>query len=300
MGTKVSVIIPTYGGSDSLNRAVMSVLDQEYDNFELIVVDDNNPESDARERTESIMRNYCSDGRVIYIKHSKNKNGAAARNTGIRKASGKYIEFLDDDDIFLSGNIKSQAEFLDKHNEYDACYCWRIENNKEICGNYEGDLSRVILNLTFTPCTPCLIFRKNALDDIGGFDESFIRHQDFQLLLDFFNKYTIGVNKCILVKIIGNNIDNQPKGAKAVKLKKYFFEKFQKKIEELDTRYPGYKKQIYSIHYSKLVIKLLRYRNISLALNTIKDVFPITGFSLFVNIFKELYTMIKRKIIVTH
>ncbi|MDQ5913792.1 MAG: hypothetical protein QG623_411 [Patescibacteria group bacterium] len=78
----VSIIIPTYKGSTTLARAIMSCLGQSYMPTEIIIVDDNDPKSTERYKTESIVKNYENLGNVIYIKHSKNRNGSAARNTG--------------------------------------------------------------------------------------------------------------------------------------------------------------------------------------------------------------------------
>ena len=97
----VSVIIPTFQRAKYIERAIDSVLNQTYKNFEIIVVDDNDQESEARKEMIKRMDKYSSDSRIIYIKHEKNKNGAAARNTGINVAKGEYITFLDDDDYFL-------------------------------------------------------------------------------------------------------------------------------------------------------------------------------------------------------
>ena len=106
MEEKVSVIIPTYNRAESLKRAIDSVLNQTYKNVEIIVVDDNNPNTTYREENEkSIKKYYGENEKVKYIKHPENKNGAAARNTGIRNATGKYITFLDDDDYFMNNRI---------------------------------------------------------------------------------------------------------------------------------------------------------------------------------------------------
>lgn len=153
----VSVVIPTFGEDASIEGSVDSVLCQKYDYFEVIVVDDNAPGTKGRIETEHLMKKYKDDPRVIYIKHEKNKNGAAARNTGARAAKGSYIAFLDDDDQFLPDKIKRQVDYLEKHPEHGAVYCWRYQSGKLIASALEGDLSKEILDLSFTPCTPSII-----------------------------------------------------------------------------------------------------------------------------------------------
>ena len=89
----VSVIITTYCGSDNIARSIKSVLNQTYQNFEIIVVDDNDPNSKSRIDTEKIIEGFKSD-KIIYIKHPQNFNGSVARNTGISVAKGRFIQFF--------------------------------------------------------------------------------------------------------------------------------------------------------------------------------------------------------------
>ena len=264
----VSVIIPTYGGNKSLKRALDSVLQQDYSPFEVIIVDDNNPGTKQRLETENMMKEYVNDERVIYIQHETNKNGSAARNTGARASKGEYLAFLDDDDIFLQGKLRKQVLYLESHSKYDAVYCWRLESGQVIGSQKKGNLSASLLDLTFTPCTCSLMIRREAYFSISGFDESYRRHQDYEFLLRFFQKYKIGVVEEPLIEIIGNGIDNQLKGAEAVVLKKKFLNTFSNNIDAIDHKYKGYKKRVYAKHYAPLLIKLLRYGNIRLAIIT--------------------------------
>ena len=96
----ISIIITTYGEARDLKRAVISLQKQCTEDIEIIVVDDNAPDSAFRTETEHIMDCF-SDNRIVYIKHDKNKNGAAARNTGLKAAKGEFIAFLDNDDFYL-------------------------------------------------------------------------------------------------------------------------------------------------------------------------------------------------------
>lgn len=252
----VSVVIPTFGGNPSIQESVDSVLKQEYDCFEIIVVDDNAPGTKGRLATESLMKKYKDERRVIYIKHEKNKNGAAARNTGVKAAKGTYIALLDDDDKFLPNKLERQVNYLEKHPEHGAVYCWRYQAGNLIKSKLEGDLSREIIDLSFTPCTSSIMVRTSCYKELNGFDESFRRHQDFEFLLRFFEKYTIGVIQEPLVEIIGNSVNNQPRGKKAVALKKQFLSTFQDTIDRLDQKTKGYKKRTWAAHYAALAVSL--------------------------------------------
>jgi glycosyltransferase involved in cell wall biosynthesis len=91
----VSIIIPTYNRSRLLARAVKSVLNQTYQNFELIIVDDA-----STDNTEEVVGSF-NDERIKYVRHEKNKGEAVARNTGIKAARGEYIASHDSDDEWL-------------------------------------------------------------------------------------------------------------------------------------------------------------------------------------------------------
>ena len=99
----VSVIIPTYNRAHLIGRAIRSVLDQTYQDWELIVVDDASTDD-----IPGIVKGF-TDGRVKYIRHDENKGAAAARNTGIQAARGAYIAFLDSDDEWLPEKLERQV-----------------------------------------------------------------------------------------------------------------------------------------------------------------------------------------------
>lgn len=249
MDNLVSVIIPTYKRAERLTKAISSVLNQSYKNIEIIVVDDNNPNTEFRENTELLMSNFDDNEKVFYIKHDKNRNGAAARNTGIRAAKGEFIAFLDDDDLFLETKIEKQVQYLLDNINYDAVYCGRIQKNKEVIGEYEGDLSLQILTMSFSPTTPALLFRASVLNELNGFDENFKRHQDFELLLRFFKHHKIGVIKEALVEIGENEGENALYGDNLEKLKLNFLKQFESVIDRLSEEDKNIKKDIYIANY---------------------------------------------------
>ena len=116
----LTIIIPTYKRSEFLCRAIDSILKNSGD-YEIIVVDDNDEDSTFRRDNEKNLEKYLKNNEIIYLKHKKNKNGAAARNTGIKKARGKYITFLDDDDEFYEDRIKEIYD-ITQIQEYDFIY----------------------------------------------------------------------------------------------------------------------------------------------------------------------------------
>ena len=108
---RVSVVIPTYKRPKELKRAVSSVLSQDYDDLEVIIIDDNPPESETKAATEAAVASMR--GPIIHLKNEQSLGGGGARNRGIENARGEYIAFLDDDDEWLPGKLKPQVELLD-------------------------------------------------------------------------------------------------------------------------------------------------------------------------------------------
>lgn len=261
MSETVSIIIPTYKNRGNLKSAIISALMQDYDDLEIIVVDDNNPISVERQDTERVMEEFESAQKVIYLRHPENKNGAAARNTGIKASKGEYIAFLDDDDLFLYGKIKKQVAYLKDHPEYDGVYCMAQRKGRPYgTDRSEGDCTREMLMLQTCIYTPCQMFRRVAIDKINGYDETFRRHQDFDLLLRFFHAgYRIGCMPEILTEIGINEGENIPSGKKMEDMKKYFFEKFMPYIDELDAKESGFKKKVLAKHYAGVFLNHIKH-----------------------------------------
>lgn len=210
----VSVIITTYGDCSTLKRAVDSVLSQSYSNIEVIVVDDNGDSSPDRIATEAVMCRYCEDCRVIYLKHHSNLNGSAARNTGIRQASGDYISFLDNDDVMLRCRLSHAVETLEKCCA-DACFC-------DVLLQVEGFFSKVVTSsndlswkdlLFDSGCMGTgsnLFLRHSAVLENGLFDVSFKRNQDIEYMLRFLlNHKAVWINSLDLVKCDNKTNNNQ-------------------------------------------------------------------------------------------
>ena len=295
----VSVIIPTYKNRGGLTKSVDSVLSQSYEGIkEVIIVDDNNPDDTFRKSTEKLMSLYLSNPRVVYIKHEVNKNGAAARNTGIMASSGDYVAFLDDDDIFLPGKIEAQVEYLNTHNEHDLVYCLAKGNRYGASQRIiEGNGARDILMLNSNFYTPSLMFRRQALLDLNGFDESFIRHQDYELLLRYFAKGgTIGCVAKQMIEIGVNQGENEPKGERLEKLKSYFFSKFNSYIEEENKTIPGFKNKVLAKHYGSVFLSHIKNGYLKMALGTFVHYFFKSPLTFFGVVFNSLCVHIKAKI----
>lgn len=260
----VTVIIPTYGRADNLVRAVESVAAQTYKNIEIIVVDDNNPGTIDRKNTEHAIERLRRNIDIVYIKHAVNKNGAAARNTGLRASQGKYIAFLDDDDEFLPAKIDKQVDFLNNNDQVDGCYCKAnlVENNNvyyrsSYCKS--GDLALDVLSLKSECFTPSLCITKAALMNIGGFNEKFRRHQDFELLLKYFRHYNLACVDEYLLNVYTDCKNNQPSLQQLEMIKKEFLAEFKEYIDSYDK---SVQRLIYQQHNFELFVSSIKARNL--------------------------------------
>ena len=101
---KISVIMSAYNAQKTISRAIRSVLNQTYDDIELIVVNDC-----STDNTEKIVKKY-KDNRIVYIKHDVNLGAGCARNTGIKNATGDYIAFLDSDDYYNKEYLQTMVD----------------------------------------------------------------------------------------------------------------------------------------------------------------------------------------------
>ncbi len=269
----ISVIIPTFGNPTFLRKAIESVLRQTFIYFELIVVDDNNPNTKSRIETESIMKDYISDIRVIYIKHSRNMNGAAARNSGFAAAKGRYIALLDSDDEYMPDRLKRCFDEMERAtNEYAGVYtgCEFRKGGKAY--HFEksvpsGNFLVETLACRFMFCTGSNIFvRKSVVDELNGFDPTFLRHQDYEFLVRVFQKYSIiGIPEILVVK--NNENTNVPDAEKLANIKTHYLVKYNYLIKDLSEKEVSF---IYRANYIEVAETAMAQKQFKLANNYYK------------------------------
>lgn len=169
----ITIVMPLYNGKELIKKSLDSIIQQSYTNWELVVVDDGSTDGGA----ELIASNYPR-ARIL---RQENAGVAAARNSGIKHASGEIIAFLDQDDEWVSSKLREQWELL-KENPYCSFVTC---NQRFLC--YEG----VKLPANFSPqlleehrslVPSALLIRKNALLHVNSFDESLEVSSDFDLI----------------------------------------------------------------------------------------------------------------------
>ncbi len=112
----VSIVMPSYNTSKYIKASIESVINQSYTNWELIIADDCSTDD-----TDEVIKPYLSDGRIRYLKNNKNSGAAVSRNYALREAKGKWIAFLDSDDLWHPEKLEKQIEFME-NGDYHFSY----------------------------------------------------------------------------------------------------------------------------------------------------------------------------------
>jgi len=184
----IAVVMPVFNRADSVGRAIQSVLTQDLEEFELIVVDDGSTDGTAD------IVSSCADPRLNFIRLPANAGGNAARNRGIDASSAPLIAFLDSDDQYLPGKLEFVVRFFEKRPEIDVLLDSFVKSYRPERDSPDVELrnpvlddNRQILEALFTrriwKATPGVAARRDAVLKAGKFDEGLKRRQDFDFIL---------------------------------------------------------------------------------------------------------------------
>lgn len=110
MDELVSIIMPSYNTANYIAASIQSVLDQTYPNWELLLVDDCSTDD-----TDAVVAPFLSDARIRYLKNDRNSGAAISRNRALREAKGRWIAFLDSDDLWYPTKLEAQLRFMQEH-----------------------------------------------------------------------------------------------------------------------------------------------------------------------------------------
>lgn len=195
---KVSVIIPTYNRARLVTKAIQSVLDQTYQDFEIIVVDDG-----STDNTKEVVGSF-KEPRIKYV-YQDNSGICIARNNGINVSKGDYVLFLDSDDMLFKNAIAIEAGSLDSVPDVALSYCqlYAIDERERVIGLHKPKHRRPgvyrgtseILNfLRFNNYigTSITMVRRSSIMDVGSFDPTFgTGSEDFELWVRIAKKYAV-------------------------------------------------------------------------------------------------------------
>ncbi|MGL4999930.1 MAG: glycosyltransferase family 2 protein [Cetobacterium sp.] len=252
----ISVIITTYGRPKYLERAIKSILNGSYKNYEIIVVDDNGIENSCSKETESLIKRL-NNNKINYIQHKKNEGANKARNTGIKNSKGEYLSFLDDDDIFYYNKLEEISKVIKKNENIDLIYSGAIfKNEGKKTGKYRFKLSENpkvdILKSNYIGSNSFVVLRKKKINEINGFDESLESCQDWDVWIRviFSGGKIIGINKPLVEYTIHEN-ENRITSNREKRMKghKVLFEKVKIYLEKLTNQ----DKQNLILHQQKII-----------------------------------------------
>jgi glycosyltransferase involved in cell wall biosynthesis len=203
----VSVIIPTHNREEMLHRAVDSVLRQNYEDFELIIVSDG-----STDNTEHIVEAF-NDPRITLLKHKTSRGASAARNTGMRIAKGKYIAFLDDDDEWTVNKLEVQMPIIENSSqETGLVYAWMeyFHNGKSlnVCTpKLRGNVFVEMLDRQAIGGCPTIIIKREVINKVGYFDEELPRGNDGDFIRRIAKHFEVDYVSEILCKVHIGHLD---------------------------------------------------------------------------------------------
>ncbi len=263
----ISVIVPTYNCARFLPESLGSVLSQTYDFYETIVVDDG-----STDNTKAVLNPFMQ--KIKYIHLEQNRGLPAARNAGIQSAQGKYIAFLDADDLWLPEKLQTDRESFNKYPDVGMVYSRHINIDEKGYALGDGRRKRLPSGNIFIRLfseqnfiiSSSVVVRKDVFETTGLFDEQLFNCQDWDMWLRIAFYFKVaGINKPMVKyrhnpRSLSKNRDNVLKYQKQVIDKTYtvFKDKMCGMSEKL------YKKRLAS-HYAKAGRYYLRIGNRSLA-----------------------------------
>jgi glycosyltransferase involved in cell wall biosynthesis len=184
----VSVIVPTYNSAHFLTEALDSILDQTWDDFEIIVIDDG-----STDETGDVVGSYGDQVRYFY---KPNGGPSSARNMGIERARGGYVAFLDSDDLWDPDKLRIQIDFMQKHPDL-GLVCTdsvrmgsRERRQRKLRGDHIGNLFSTLYSNSFVR-TSTVLMTRGCFGEIGCFDEQYRSAEDYDVWLRVARKYPI-------------------------------------------------------------------------------------------------------------
>lgn len=242
---KVSVIIPTYNRANFIGETIQSVLDQTFQDFEIIVVDDGSTDN-TKEIIESFIK---KSGKIKYLYEKNSGTCAAPRNVGFYNSTGKYLCFLDSDDLWLPEKLQKQIDFFKNSGNEKLGFidCGTLiinEHGKEIKNNYnfpkyQGNVYKDFLKYNFVLSPGSVLIKRSVLENIGLFDENLPSAEDWELWIRISKKYEFASLKEPLFKyrVHINNLTSAVAKRGAESLGIYVFQKYK---EEFRINCPDY------------------------------------------------------------
>lgn len=194
---KVSVILPVYNGSGTIEDAIRSILEQTFEDLELLVMNDGSTDDTG------VLVDAFTDPRIRVFHLPQNIGRSEARNAGLAKARAPYIAMIDADDLAYPERIERQFIFMEQHPHIGLCGAWaHVEDERGYRIEWRQPLTdehirrSIVRSNTFIHCT--VLVRKSVLEKLGGFDKQFEPAEDYDLYLRVASQYSVANLPCAL------------------------------------------------------------------------------------------------------
>ena len=219
-GTQVSIIMPCYNAADYLLEAIESVRAQTFNDWELIICDDGSTDLSLKV-AQSLAK---VDDRIIVLRNIGTKGAPGARNTCLSKAKGRYIAFLDADDLWLPEKLESQLRFMEVNNvSFVFGYCQNMSEQGDVLSTAKAPASISLQKLFFSNFIPCLtvIYDSHILGKVK--QPNIEKRNDFALWLKILKKHKKLVARCYPKVVARYRVNSYGLSANKISAIKYFY-----------------------------------------------------------------------------
>ena len=229
---KVSIVLPVYNGEKYLRESLDSILEQSFVDWELVIVNDCSTDSSIEIVEEYIKK----DNRIRLINNDVNKKLPASLNIGFEQAKGEYLTWTSDDNIYLKTAIEKMVEYLDTHDDMLVCAGMKsIDENGKVFAEWGAYTDDFMFYLDGVGA--CFMYRREVIDDIGGYDTGMFLVEDYEYWLRILTHYgSIGYinEKLYLYRFHGNSLTGTRKRdirTQLLRLRRRYFENIMNHYE---------------------------------------------------------------------
>lgn len=252
----ISIVVPSYNRADLIAKTIKSLQQQEYDNYEIIVVDDG-----SIDNTEEVVKSVA-DHRTTYIRKT-NAERAAARNFGARMAKGEYVNFFDSDDIALTNHIKEAAKVIQSKNNpqwFHLGFSWATPEGKifKEVNNYSGEtLNSIMADGNPLSCNGVFVRKDIIIDMPFNEDRALSASEDYELWVRLAARYPLYYSNTITSWVVDHEMRSVRRinGEKLIQRLELLIQYLQKDTKTLEYFGNSFKK-IKADSYSYIALHL--------------------------------------------
>lgn len=220
MNSRVSIIMPAFNAGKFIDQAIQSVLDQSFTNWELLVCDDGSTDG-----SKQIAERWASkDPRIKVFKNEFEKGAPGARNTSLSKAQGRYIAFLDSDDLWLPCKLEKQIQFMtDTQQPFVFGYCENMSEQGDLLSTIKAPASVSLRKLSTSNFIPCLtvVYDSEILGKV--YQPDIKKRNDFALWLRILGEHRDIKARCYPEVVARYRVNSYGLSANKLSGIKYFY-----------------------------------------------------------------------------